>query len=163
MLLSQLIRTAILLSLVTAALGQERSKSSIEIAGGTVTVDYTATKIGSRSPADLPVGTVWRMSKDAAAQLTTTVPLASRTVTLAPGSYRLSARRVSESKWELVIFQGGFTFQKGMDHQTSSLRLDEEDDLVEDLTIAVKKSRSAARIKLTCRSPDMAGPPGERF
>jgi Protein of unknown function (DUF2911) len=150
---SALTRPIVFLSLLTAAVGQNRTQSSIEVEGGKITIDYTTTKIGDRSPADIPVGTVWRMSKDSAAGLTTTVPLATRNVTLPPGSYRISARRVSESKWELVIFQGATMFADKMAHQTSSLRLDEEEQSVDDLTISLKKSKRSsgvqARVKLT--------------
>jgi hypothetical protein len=147
-----LIRPILILALLSGAVAQKRTSTSIDVEGGKITIDFTTTKIGDRSPTDLPVGTVWRMSKDAAAGLTTTVPLITRKLMLMPGTYGLSARRVSKSKGELVIFQGGMLFQDGMKHDTSSLRLDEEAESVEKLTISLKKSKRSsgeqARIKL---------------
>ena len=141
LLLPSLAVTALLLP----AHAQQRSQSTVEVTGGKVTVDFTSTKLAGRSPADIPVGTVWRMSKDAAAGLTTTVPLAGRTLLLPPGSYRLSARRASKDRWELLIFEGGMLFEDGMAHRKHSLRLDEESESQNDLGITLKKaSRGAA-------------------
>ena len=138
----------VLVSVLSTGPAQHQTTASVDVDGGTVEIHYTPTKLKGRSADDIPVGSVWRMSAGAAAELQTSVPLAKRGVVIAPGRHRISAKRTGKSTWQLVLFQGATLFRDGMTHQTASLRMDDEEESAENLKFTVKKSRGAVRIKL---------------
>ena len=107
----------------SALCAQGRTDTSVELAGGKVTVDYTSTKLRGRSPADIGVGTAWRMSKDMPARLTTTLPLATRKGIVPPGVYNLAAKRVRDDHWELLLYTAPGLFRDGVEHHDASQRL----------------------------------------
>lgn len=140
---------AILAALSTASVAAgQGAVAAAEIGGGKVEVLYTQTALKGRSAADVPKGTVWRMSAGRAAQLRTSIPLVKKDLFVLPGTYNISARRVSDSRWELLLFTEGTLYQDGVETRTHSLRLDEEETSMEQLTFTVKASRGSIRIKL---------------
>ncbi|MCA8957727.1 MAG: DUF2911 domain-containing protein [Planctomycetes bacterium] len=127
---------------------QRRVSTSVDVPHGKVSVAYTPAPLGERSPADLPAGFVWRMSAGAAAKLTTTVPLADRSVVIAPGTYSLSARRLAQKKFELLLFRDADLYQKGIPVQVASLRLDDEETSQPNLGYTLRCSGDTLRLKL---------------
>lgn len=82
----------------------QRGEATADINGKKVTIEYGRPSLQGRDMlARLPVGSTWRMGKDAATTLKTDGTLHFEGQTVAPGTYRLTAKRVSEDAWHLVI------------------------------------------------------------
>jgi hypothetical protein len=82
----------------------QRGEATASINGKKVTIEYGRPSLQGRDMlARLPVGNTWRMGKDAATTLKTDGTLHFGAQTVAPGTYRLTAKRVSEDAWHLLI------------------------------------------------------------
>jgi len=81
-----------------------RGKAQASFGGKNVEIEYGRPSLKGRDMlSKLPVGGSWRMGMNAATTLTTEAALTFGSETVAPGSYRLTAKRVGENDWHLVI------------------------------------------------------------
>jgi hypothetical protein len=81
-----------------------RGKAQASFGGKNVEIEYGRPSLKGRDMLSrLPVGGSWRMGMNAATTLTTEATLTFGGETVAPGSYRLTAKRVGENDWHLVI------------------------------------------------------------
>ena len=140
------------LAFATVLTAQEREVTTTKLGTGTVSIDYNPTELKGRSPdKDLPVGELFRMSANQAAQLTTDVPLLFGGTVVAPGKHRLSARHDGKGKWEVLAFQGEPFHDPAVPHVVLPVKFAEEKDSMEALTLAAStdsKSSEQGAIKL---------------
>ncbi len=81
-----------------------RGAASVTINGKKISIDYGQPQLNGRDPLGMaPEGTVWRMGKDEATQLTTDATLKFKDLTVAPGKYTLWAKRVGAGSWNLIL------------------------------------------------------------
>ena len=85
---------------------QDRGTSKASFAGKNVEIEYGRPSLKGRDMLSrLAVGDSWRMGMNAATTLTTEATLVFGSERVAPGNYRLTAKRVGENDWHLVITQ----------------------------------------------------------
>jgi hypothetical protein len=92
-----------LMILGTAALA-ERGTAGIVISEKKIEIEYGRPTLNGRDMiSKLPVGGTWRMGMNDATTLKTEGTLIFGEKSVKPGTYRLTAKRVEESKWFLLL------------------------------------------------------------
>jgi len=85
-----------------------RGTAQASFGGNNVEIDYGRPSLKGRDMLSrLPVGGTWRMGMNAATTLTTDATLVFGSEMVAPGSYTLTAKRVGENDWHLLISKDG--------------------------------------------------------
>ncbi len=88
----------------------QRGSAETTISGKTVSIDYGRPSLDGRDMlAKLPVGGSWRMGMNAATTLNTAGTLKFGSTVITPGTYELTAKRVGEDKFHLVLSKDGQT------------------------------------------------------
>ena len=94
---------ALSMALSVSGLFAQRGTAEGTINGKSITVEYGRPSLQGRDMLSrLPVGSSWRMGMNAATTLDSEAALDFGDVTLAPGKYTLTAKRVSETDWHLI-------------------------------------------------------------
>jgi hypothetical protein len=104
----------VLMVLTACLLAQDntRGTASATFGGKKVDIEYGRPSLQGRDMiSQLPVGGTWRMGMNTETSLTTEVTLDFDGKTVAPGKYRLTAKRVAEDKWHLVVTQDSGTVE----------------------------------------------------
>lgn len=115
------------------------TRTSVEIAGGTVTASYTPMRLGTRSlESTQDRGTVWSMSQHEAAVFETSVALLSGKALIPPGRYRMSTWYQKRGVWHLLIFRKGKNYRSGTEYIDVPIRIDALDQPIETLEIVVR-------------------------
>ncbi len=102
-------RTALLLSLLvgtvfTTPLFAQRGTAEVVIDGKKISIEYGRPALQGRDMLGrLAVGGTWRMGADAATTLDTQAKLKFGDQVIEPGNYRLTAKRVGETDWHLLV------------------------------------------------------------
>lgn len=90
--------------MVTSAAWAQRGTAQVEIGGKNIEIEYGRPSLQGRDMlSKLPIGQAWRMGMNTATMLKTDAMLHFGDVMVAAGEYRLTAKRVSETDWHLVI------------------------------------------------------------
>ncbi|UCF36524.1 MAG: DUF2911 domain-containing protein [Acidobacteriota bacterium] len=93
--------------LTAGVLAQDRATAKVAINGKNIEIEYGTPSLQGRDMLSrLPVGGTWRMCMNAATTLKTDGALSIGGETIAAGEYTLTAKRVEEEKWHLIIAQG---------------------------------------------------------
>jgi len=83
---------------------QDRGTAQASFGGKNVEVEYGRPSLNGRDMlSKLPVGGSWRMGLNAATTLNSEATLVFGSESVQPGEYRLTAKRVGENDWHLVI------------------------------------------------------------
>src|SRR5262245_62965992 len=89
---------------VPAAAQNARGEAKATVAGKSVAIDYGRPSLKGRDMlAKAEVGTIWRMGADGETTLKTETDLKVGTATVPKGEYVLTAKRVSETEWAMVV------------------------------------------------------------
>lgn len=81
-----------------------RGKTQVSFGGKNVEIEYGKPSLKGRDMlSKLPVGGSWRMGMNAATTLTAEATLIFGSESFAPGSYSLTAKRLGENEWHLVV------------------------------------------------------------
>ena len=87
-----------------AQMGGERQTSEVTIKGKTLSINYGSPNLNGRDVFSLaPVGTVWRLGKNQATEITTTGDLTVAGKTLKAGKYSLWAKKTGANSWVLAF------------------------------------------------------------
>ena len=102
--------TAVLFSVVwilaTGVMWAQDSRGTAQasFSGGKVEIEYGRPSLNGRDMLSrLPVGRSWRMGMNAATTLTSEVTLEFGGEAVMPGTYKLTAKRVGDDDWHLII------------------------------------------------------------
>ena len=96
----------------------DRGKASLNVTGGTVSVDYGRPSLKGRDMlSQLTVGNSWRMGMNQSTTFTTPVDLTFGSVKIAKGSYSLFLLKSGADSYQLVF--NSQTGQWGTQHDTS--------------------------------------------
>jgi len=131
---SFILYTGVFLLLASSAFGQgQRGTASVTVSGKKIEIEYGRPSLQGRDMlARLPVGGTWRMGMNDATTLTTEATLKFGDKIVAPGKYRLTAKRVTEDLWHLVISpDSGDAIEVPLNNE-------ERSELVETFTIELK-------------------------
>jgi hypothetical protein len=137
--------SSICLLLVTTMIWAQDSRGTAKASfgGKNVEIDYGRPSLKGRDMlSQLPVGGSWRMGMNAATKLTTEATLVFGGESVAPGSYTLTAKRVGENKWHLVVNMDNGSTEVPLVTKTSN-------DSVETLSIELEaKSATQGEFKM---------------
>jgi len=125
---------SIFVLLVTSMIWAQDSRGTAEASfgGKNVEIEYGRPSLQGRDMlSKLPVGGSWRMGMNAATTLTTESTLVFGSESVAPGSYTLTAKRVGENDWHLVVNKDSGSTEVPLVTKTSS-------DSVETLSIELE-------------------------
>jgi len=114
---------SILALLATSAVVAQDSRGTAKASfgGKHVEIEYGRPSLKGRDMLSrLPVGGTWRMGMNAATTLTTEASLVFGSESFAPGSYTLTAKRVGEDAWHLVISKDGNSTEVPLVSSTSN-------------------------------------------
>lgn len=88
----------------SSSISQGRGKASLDLEGGKVSIDYGRPVLRGRDILSmLSPGEEWRMGSDSATKLTSDLSLKFGDKVIPKGEYILTAKRVEEEKWNLLI------------------------------------------------------------
>jgi len=113
----------------------QRGTAKTTVSGKKIEVEYGQPKMQGRDMlAKLPVGGTWRMGMNDATTLTTEATLKIGDKVVAPGKYRLTAKRVAEDSWHLLLApESGDSIEVPLNNE-------ERSELVETFTITLEPS-----------------------
>lgn len=124
---------ASLLLLFTSSALAQRGTAKTTVSGKNIEIEYGRPSLQGRDMISrLPVGGTWRMGMNAETTLTTEASLKFGDQVVAPGKYRLTAKRMAEDAWHLVISQ------ESGDSIEVPLTNEERSELVETFTITLE-------------------------
>lgn len=96
------------LLMASVSWAQNRGTAQASFGGKNVEVEYGRPSLNGRDMlSKLSVGGTWRMGQNAATTLNSEATLVFGSETFQPGEYRLTAKRVGENDWHLVISKDG--------------------------------------------------------
>jgi hypothetical protein len=109
-----------------------RGTAEASFGGKNVEIEYGRPSLQGRDMlSKLPVGGSWRMGMNAATTLITEATLVFGSESVVPGSYTLTAKRVGENDWHLVVNEDSGSTEVPLVTKTSS-------DSVETLSIELE-------------------------
>jgi hypothetical protein len=128
---SFILLVSLFLMLASNAFAQ-RGTATTTVSGKKIEIEYGRPSLQGRDMlAKLPVGGTWRMGMNDATTLTTEATLKFGGTVVKPGKYRLTAKRVAEDAWHLIINQDSG------DNIEVPLNNEERSELVETFTITL--------------------------
>ena len=87
-----------------------RGEATVELSGGTVTINYGRPSLKGRDISTMiSPGEQWRLGADGSTTLTTKVALTFGDQQIEKGTYTLRGKFVSEGKWHLLIHSQDYT------------------------------------------------------
>lgn len=102
--LASLFALLVLAATAFAQAGNDRGTAKVTIKGTEISINYGRPELKGRDlTAQAPVGTVWRLGKNQATEISTTGALNVAGTTLEPGKYSLWARKVGDKEWRLAF------------------------------------------------------------
>jgi hypothetical protein len=143
--------------LATAACAQgnsERGTAETTVKGTKITISYGRPELKGRDiTKEAPVGTVWRLGRNEATEITTSGALDVAGTKVAAGKYTLWAKKVSDTEWHLCFHPKtgiwgappqteGYVAQLPLKGSTGT-------DSVELLTIGLAEVGGKAQVKIT--------------
>jgi hypothetical protein len=130
----------------TTALAQSpRGKAELTLGGKTVAVDYGRPSLQGRDMlGKATVGFSWRLGADAATSLTTEGDLSFGAAAVPAGSYTLSATKLAEDAWQLVVSDGAKNKVAEI-----PLELSKIPESVEMFTIELSKKEGAGLLQMS--------------
>lgn len=134
----------VVLLVAAVAVQIPRGTSEITLNDTTLSVEYGRPSLTGRDMlGKAPVGTVWRLGADQSTTLSVTGSVVFGNMVASKGAYSLFLKRTSETQWALVV--NTQTGQWGTEHDPDKdilgipLKWEKQDELVEELTIALTK------------------------
>ncbi len=103
---SKTVLSSIFVFLIAGTIWAQDTRGTTQAAfgGKNVEIEYGRPSLKGRDMLSrLPVGESWRMGMNAATTLTSEATLLFGDQSIAPGNYRLTAKRVGENDWHLVF------------------------------------------------------------
>ena len=132
------------LAACAAAQGNPRGKATVTLAGKAIVVDYGRPSLKGRDMlGQAAVGDEWRMGADSPTTLDTAVGLTFGTTQVAPGTYVLRAKKLSEKEWALRLMRDGKVAAE-VPLQTSAV-----DKSVETFTIDLTGDKSQGQFRMS--------------
>lgn len=123
---------ASLFLLFTSSAFAQRGTAKTTVSGKKIEIEYGQPKLQGRDMlAKLPAGGTWRMGMNDATTLTTEATLKIGNKVVEPGKYTLTAKRVTEDSWHLIIKPNSG------DNIEVPLNNEERSELVETFTITL--------------------------
>ena len=109
----------------------QRGTATTTVSGKKIEIEYGRPSLQGRDMlAKLPVGGTWRMGMNTETTLNTEATLKFGDKVVEPGKYRLTAKRVTEDSWRLVINQESGNIEVPLNNE-------ERSELVEIFTITL--------------------------
>lgn len=152
---------------VFAQMGGERQTSEVTIKGKQVSINYGAPSIngpalqGKDIFSAAPVGTVWRLGKNQATEITTTGTLVVAGKTLQPGKYSLWAKKTGNNAWTLAFHpKTGIWGQPEMKEGYVAelpLKVEKVGDSAELLNISLMDMKGKAGVKIHWGTAQLTG------
>jgi Protein of unknown function (DUF2911) len=136
-----------------AQMGGERQTSEITVKGKTLSINYGSPNLNGRDVFSLaPVGTVWRLGKNQATEITTTGDLTVAGKTLKAGKYSLWAKKTGANAWVLAFHPktgvwGQPELKEGYVAELP-LKVEKVGDAAEQLNISLVDMKGKAGIKI---------------
>jgi hypothetical protein len=123
---------ASLFLLFTSSAFAQRGTAKTTVSGKKIEIEYGQPELQGRDMlAKLPAGGTWRMGMNDATTLTTEATLKIGNKVVEPGKYTLTAKRVTEDSWHLIIKPNSG------DNIEVPLNNEERSELVETFTITL--------------------------
>ena len=148
-----LLATLCLAATAMAQDGAGRGTAEVTIKGTKISVNYGRPELKGRDlTAEAPAGTVWRLGKNEATELTTSGPLDVAGTTLPAGKYSLWAKKLSATEWQLAFHPktgvwGAPALTEGYVAQMP-LKLSGGGDSVELMTVSLADAGGKAQLKV---------------
>ncbi len=128
----------------------ERGMVETTFDGKKISIEYGRPLLAGRDMlSQLPDGGVWRMGMDAGTMLTTEIGLRWGDLTLAPGGYRLWARKNSSDDWQLLINSSPGSYNESNNVAVVPLTIGSIDSPVETFTIALTQNEKGGKLMMS--------------
>jgi hypothetical protein len=121
----------------------DRGEAKLSLAGKSLAIEYGRPSLRGRDMlGQAAVGQVWRMGSGGATTLKTDADLSFGTAAIPKGSYVLTAKKVSEDQWTLLVSQGEKVVQEVPLAGTKLA------DSVETFTIELRGAKNAGEFEM---------------